>query len=217
MFEHVTPEYMNFIKRYLVNHCYSEYCKKIYSYPAEGFMENLIKYKDDDMIWNEIFNKQHTILNYYMKLMEHFPENQGQSKQTSIYPQETFQEYIDKQINIQTIGAYDYQQFIKSMKIETYKQKVFEKYEKNDKEKVIKNNIVYIIQLYLYERTNTSYYFTDDERREMDISLDILPYLTYLSKNGWYYEDINEEKIEKESMEERSEMNILKMIGNCLF
>jgi hypothetical protein len=64
MFQHVTEDYMYFIKRYLVTHCYSEYCRKIYSYPEEevGYMTNLIKYKDDETVWNEIFQKEHIIL-----------------------------------------------------------------------------------------------------------------------------------------------------------
>jgi len=209
---------MYFIKRYLVTHCYSEYCRKIYSYPEEevGYMANLIKHKDEQQVWNEIFQKQHIILKYYMKLVEHFPNNQG-LKQAPVYLQETFQEYIDKQVNIKTIGSYDYQQFIKSMKEESFREKIFEKYEKSDNERRVKNNIIYIVQLYLNEKTNTSYYFTDEERNEMDLSLDILPYLQYIAKNGWLYQDVKEEKIEKESIDERNELNVLKTIGEFLF
>lgn len=210
---------MYFIKRYLVTHCYSEYCRKIYSYPEEavGHMENLIKYKDEEEVWNEIFQKQHIIMKYYMKLLEHYPENQPHMKQASVYLQETFQEFVDTQINIKTIGPYDYQQFIKSMKDESFREKVFEKYEKSDNERRVKNNIIYIVQLYLNEKTNTSYYFTDEERNEMDLILDILPYLQYIAKNGWLYQDVKEDTIEKETIEERNELNVLKTIGEFLF
>jgi hypothetical protein len=219
MFPHVTEDYMYFIKRYLVTYCYSEYCRKIYSYPEEevGYTQTLIKYKDDETVWNEIFHKQQMIIKYYMKLLDHYPENQGNLKQTSVYLQETFQEYIDKQINIKSIGPYDYQQFIRSMQDDGFREKVFEKYEKGDNERKIKNNIIYIVQLYLNEKTNTSYYFTDEERNEMDISLDILPYLQYIARNGWLYQDIKEEKIEKETIEERNELLVLKTMGEILF
>jgi hypothetical protein len=219
MFPHITEDYMYFIKRYLVTHCYSEYCRKIYSYPEEevGYMTNLIKYKDDETVWNEIFQKQHIILKYYMKLLEHYPENEGKLKQASVYLQETFQEFVDRQVNIKTIGPYDYQQFIRSMQDEGFRQKIFEKYEISDNERRVKNNIIYIVQLYLNEKTNTSYYFTDEERNEMDLSLDILPYLQYIAKNGWLYQDIKDEKIEKETIEERNELNVLKTIGELLF
>ena len=219
MFPNVSEDYMYFIKRYLVTHCYSEYCRKIYSYPEEqvGYMVNLIKYKDEQSVWNEIFHKQQMIIKYYMKLLEYYPENQGNLKQAPVYLQETFQEYIDKQVNIKTIGPYDYQQFIKSMKDESFRQKVFEKYEINDMERKVKNNIIYIVQLYLNEKTNTSYYFTDEERNEMDLSLDILPYLQYIAKNGWLYQDIKEDKIEKDTIEERNELLVLKTMGEILF
>jgi len=219
MFPNVTEDYMYFIKRYLVTHCYSEYCRKIYSYPEEevGYMTNLIKYKDDETVWNEIFQKQHIILKYYMKLLEQYPENEGKLKQASVYLQETFQEFVDRQVNIKTIGPYDYQQFIRSMQDDGFRQKIFEKYEISDNERRVKNNIIYIVQLYLNEKTNTSYYFTDEERNEMDLTLDILPYLQYIAKNGWLYQDIKDEKIEKETMEERNELNVLKTIGELLF
>jgi len=210
---------MYFIKRYLVTHCYSEYCRKIYSYPEEevGYTQNLIKYKDDETVWNEIFQKQHMIMKYYMKLLEHYPENEGKLKQASVYLQETFQEFVDRQVNIKTIGPYDYQQFIRSMQDDGFRQKVFEKYEISDTERRVKNNIIYIVQLYLNQKTNTSYYFTDEERNEMDLSLDILPYLQYIAKNGWLYQDIKDEKIEKETIEERNELDVLKTIGELLF
>ena len=219
MFQHVTEDYMYFIKRYLVTHCYSEYCRKIYSYPEEevGYMTNLIKYKDDETVWNEIFQKQHIILKYYMKLLEHYPENEGKLKQASVYLQETFQEFVDRQVNIKTIGPYDYQQFIRSMQDDGFRQKVFVKYEISDNERRVKNNIIYIVQLYLNEKTNTSYYFTDEERNEMDLTLDILPYLQYIAKNGWLYQDVKDEKIEKETIDERNELNVLKTIGEFLF
>ena len=219
MFPNVTEDYMYFIIRYFVTHCYSEYCRKIFSYPEEevGYMANLIKYKDDETVWNEIFQKQHMIMKYYMKLLEHYPENEGKLKQASVYLQETFQEFVDRQVNIKTIGPYDYQQFIRSMQDEGFRQKVFEKYEISDNERRVKNNIIYIVQLYLNEKTNTSYYFTDEERNEMDLTLDILPYLQYIAKNGWLYQDVKDEKIEKETIDERNELTVLKTIGEILF
>jgi hypothetical protein len=103
------------------------------------------------------------------------------------------------------------------MQDEGFRQKVFEKYEKSDNERRVKNNIIYIVQLYLNEKTNTSYYFTDEEKNEMDLTLDILPYLQYIAKNGWLYQDVKDEKIEKETIDERNELNVLKTIGEFLF
>jgi hypothetical protein len=51
----------------------------------------------------------------------------------------------------------------------------------------------------------------------MDISLDILPYLQYIARNGWLYQDVKDEKIEKETIEERNELDVLKTIGELLF
>jgi hypothetical protein len=152
-----------------------------------------------------------------MKLLEHYPEKEGKLKQASVYLQETFQEFVDRQVNIKTIGPYDYQQFIRSMQDDGFRQKVFVKYEISDNERRVKNNIIYIVQLYLNEKTNTSYYFTDEERNEMDLTLDILPYLQYIAKNGWLYQDVKDEKIEKETIDERNELNVLKTIGEFLF
>lgn len=235
MTDTVTNEYIHFIKKFLINRCYVEFCKIVNEkrHDSNVFTENLIKYKNDENIWNEIFDTNYFILKYYIYLF--IEEENGftnwtstlyQHKQANVYLQETFQEYIDKRINMQSIGAYDYQKFILSMKDQTFKNNLIEKYNKNDMERTMKNNLIYITQLYLSEKTNTSYYFTDEEKEEMDTCIDVIPYFEYLTKKHislfeiMNYNEADEEVEEKKISKEYSkllEFKTLNLIGKHLF
>lgn len=239
MTETVTNEYIHFIKKFLINRCYLEFCKivnektKTLEIQVQSFTEKLIKYKNDEKIWNEIFDTNYFILKYYIYLF--IEEENGftnwtstlyQHKQANVYLQETFQEYIDKRINMQSMGPYDYHEFILSMKDQTFKNNLIEKYNRYDMERTMKNNLIYITQLYLSEKTNTAYYFTDEEKEEMDTCIDVIPYFEYLTKKHislfeiMNYSESQEEMEEKKISKEYSkllEFKTLNLIGKHLF
>jgi hypothetical protein len=116
------------------------------------------------------------------------------------------------------------------MQEESFKNKMIDKYNETIYTNIIKNYIIYIIQLYLARTTNSSTIFTDEEYDEMDISIDLIPYIEFLSKkklsidNFRYYqeEEIEEtEYIKKNSIEElyneNLELETIKFINNSLY
>ena len=64
--------------------------------------------------------------------------------------------------------------------------------------------------MYITAKTNTHQIFTDREQLEMDISVDIMPYLEYISKRDLH---INRDDIKTGSLE----MEIIEYINNSLF
>jgi len=191
---YVTPEYVNFIKNFIVNRCYIEYCKELYNKQQEGtncknFTELLIKYKNDVTIWRDILeDKLYIPMKYYKNLVNTM--NYEIPQKEVIFPYKSFQEYIDTYVTLEKVGANDYQQFIKMMKSQDFKQKMVVKYNENLQQKALQNYIVHIVHLYIADKTSSTYIFTEEEEEEMDISLDMRPYFEYLEKNNWSLENI---------------------------
>ena len=197
MFEYVTPQYIGFIKSVLINRCYVEYSniinKRTNDEKNNNYAENLIQFIEDEEIWKKIFEKIVTVMNYYIYILEDYNKNNNnelnmkEQKQAQTIKQETFQGFIDSRINLNSIGPYDYQKFTNSMRTdEEFRKNLYEKYEKVCYETILKNHIIYVIKLYIFDKTDNSYYNTEEEEKEMDnIALDLIPYFEYLSANKW--------------------------------
>jgi hypothetical protein len=135
--------------------------------------------------------KYHLILKYYITISAHI-QYRPPSRQLFVYPQKTFQEYIDGLVHIQSYGPYDYQQFIVSMRQETFKTNMITKYTLSESESAFKNNIIYLVQLRLYDtlKLEETFYFTEEEAEDKSWKslLNYRPYLKYLeciySKNS---------------------------------
>ncbi len=166
--EKYSTDYIHFIKTFIANKCYTNYC-------------NMMKYRYEPDVWKEILNMIHVPMKYLIQLYKTIDYEIPQHS-IQVYEYKTFQEYVDTYVTLEKAGSYNYQQFIKSMKDPEFKNKVVEKYETSLYENKIKNYIIYVINLYITAKTNTHQIFTDREQLEMDISVDIMPYLEYISK-----------------------------------
>lgn len=218
----MNAEYIEFIKKFLIHKLYLDYCKQTYD------MQNAQTETD---IWNEVFKKNREVLKYYLQLSKFINTTANTTKtntqsESDIYKHKTFQDYIDETINIKTINQFHYQEFIKSMKDDTFKQNFQNKYEDYITETKLKNHLIYIIQSRIKSQTpsnknkNQKQYYTETEEYEMDTSLNIIPYLEYVSQQRHIQENENENENEKtmtEINEKTIETRALEAIDDFLF
>lgn len=205
-------DYIHFIKTFIANKCYMNYCNMMLKKSNEegsDYKENILKYRYEPDVWKEIMNAIHIPMKYLIQLYKNIDYEIPQHS-IQIYEYQTFQEYVDGYVTLEKAGTYNYQQFIKSMKEADFKNKVVEKYEAALYENKIKNYIIYVLNLYITAKTNTHQIFTDREQLEMDISLDIMPYLEYISKRDLH---INRDDIKTGSIE----VDTIDYINNSLF
>lgn len=196
-----SQDFIQFIKSTLVNACYIGYCKQVYSVAdieSQNYKFNLLDYKNEKYIWDNIFNNVRDLLNYYMHLsVDHLDILNTQNKVTYsqnrlsiIYEQLTFQGFVDDQINFQKVGYREYQNFVKSMKEPSFKNKIVDRYRTYMEITTLKNHIVYVIGLHLARQVDRSTMFTDEESADMDTMINAIPYFEHLSKNYWTVEDV---------------------------
>ena len=176
---------------------------------GSDYKENVLKYRYEPDVWKEIMNSIHVPMKYLVQLYKKI-DYQIPQHSIQVYEYKTFQEYVDTHVTLEKAGSYNYQQFIKSMKEPDFKNKVVEKYDSELYENQIKNYIVYVINLYITAKTNTHQIFTDKEQLEMDITLDIMPYLEYISRRDLH---INRHDIKTGCIE----VDTIDYINNSLF
>ena len=203
-------DFIRFIKSTLINSCYMEYCKNVYTVAdieSQNYKYNFLDYKNEKYIWDNVFNNVNDLLIYYLYLsVDHLDilniKNKvtyGQNRLSTIYEQVTFQSFIDDQINFQKVGYREYQNFIKSMKEPSFKNKMVDKYRMDTEIRTLKNHIIYVIHLHLAKHLDCSTMFTDEESADMDTMINVIPYFEHLSKNLWTVEDIETGLIHKNS------------------
>jgi hypothetical protein len=105
---------------------------------------------------------------------------------------------------------------------------MIDKYNETIYTNIIKNYIIYIIQLYLSRTTNSSTIFTDEEYEEMELSIDLIPYIEFLSSknlgiDNFIGETTNANNIDnttnttmEEEYNDHLELEIIKYINNAL-
>lgn len=169
-----SPEFVHAIKCQLINRVYQEYTRIVYTDPL---------YQNDDEIWPGIFERPtiRPLFQYYFGLSSHSSSLLTQT--TNIFAINfTFQEYIDQSINIETIGAYDYQRFMESMKDPVFYNNLTKKYQKEIDERATKNHVVYVVQLHI--RAKTTQFFTEEEVAAMGTVMDLVPIYEYRSQTA---------------------------------
>uniref|UniRef100_A0A6C0KH72 Uncharacterized protein n=1 Tax=viral metagenome TaxID=1070528 RepID=A0A6C0KH72_9ZZZZ len=131
--------------------------------------------------WNEIFNELHIPLQYLYQLIYHSHTISSTQSTYSLenmhdlvtkmynaprtYVEQSFQEYIDERVNLQKVGPYDYQAFIKNMTDPTFKQNIYAKYQKDFELMALKNLIIQECEA----------------QENPDNYLNTIPYLEYVS------------------------------------
>jgi len=207
-----SAEYIHFIKTFLINSCYIHYCNEINKLtdPVNDVLgSNLLYYKNDKTIWDTVFSTTNTkdLLKYYIQLSDNM-EKYDQNRLSNVYQQTSFQEYIDSMVNFQEIGYREYQKFIRSMQDIKFKNNMFNKYQKNSDMKIVKNHIVYIIQLHLSKKLNFIGIFSQQEENDMDIMIDAIPYFNYISENGWSIDQIELGEIHTDENQSINKINV---------
>ena len=203
-----SPEYIHFIKTFIINACYMDYCNQIYeksclltAHEIDNDYKTLLEsYNTNKEIWEKVFNKNHDLIHYYFHLTTNFQnilnnENEmvyyNQTQLANVYVQKTFQEFIDtiedekKQYNDTT------NKFMVSMKNKKFKDKMVDLYQTESQKNTLKNHLVYIIKLHISKQLGKTRFLTDEEKDDIDIMINAVPYFEHLSENGWTIEEIN--------------------------
>lgn len=165
--------YDRFLRNFLVTHAYMEYHK------VSAQEQSAIK--DSDTLCETIFQPLYPILTYYLERLNGEYSPIVFEKEIQIYPQTTFQDYIDETINIKTIGTYDYQRFTENMKDEGFRTNLYRKFEKSMAMRRLKNHLLFILELHIQRDTNKDAYRTPTESEYIDTVLDATAYFDYLA------------------------------------
>lgn len=104
--------------------------------------------------WDSFFYKKHDVIFRNMDLLIEECEKFGnfenyenvENEKEPFYKCESFQDYVDRHIDFNKIGAYNYQAFCKSMNDLKFRNEIYDKYERYEKMKKIKNHLIYFIE-----------------------------------------------------------------------
>jgi hypothetical protein len=165
----------------------------------DNMNKKLVEYKNDEEIWKKVMKEYHIPIKYLTCLFKKTKYDMPITN-VNVFKQQTFQEYINEIYKNQGNNPRTqyYSQFIMSFQYDNnYKQKIIEKYHDEMYRNIIKNYIIYVIQLYLSKTLDKSTVFTDKEIGEMELSMDMAVYLDYSSTIDW--EEDEEEPIEDET------------------
>jgi len=194
----MNEEYIRFIKSFLINRCYAEYCELIYSldnYDISEYKEKLYENTDDIYIWNIIFNRVNSILEYYIKIRDS-KEIYPQTKLATVYNQKNIEEYIEHLFYYgDSNSEREYSNYLTNIRrdINEYN-KILVKYEKDVILKTVKNNLVYIVNLYIYDKTKTRKIVSNEEKYDMDICINLIPFYEYIGSLGLTLSDIDNDE-----------------------
>ena len=197
-----SKDYIRFIKNSLVNYCYMEYCKEVYNkYESmnDQYVDVLLAYKNEVYIWENVFTNINSLFTYYLHLsVDHLSilnledkEVYSQNRLSKTYEQVSFQDYIDEHITFQKVGYREYQNFIKSMKVPEFKNKMIAKYHTDSAIKTLKNHIIYVVNLQLSKQINPATMFTNEEQEDIETNINAIHFFEHLSENNWTTENID--------------------------
>ena len=211
MSEMYSQSFVSFIKTILLNACYAEYCRQVSQAHStvDCYKQLLIEYKNDKIIWDNIFYKYHDLFTYYLHLSTDYKNLllcqpriiYEQIHLASTYLQFTFQEYVDEQVNYTQCTAREYINFAKSMRDEQFKSKMIERYRTDIETRNLKNHLIYIIQLNLSAQIEDSKYFTSDEQLLMNLTVDPIPYFEHINKHTQHHDICNFTALEQRVFE----------------
>lgn len=199
-------EYVQFIRNFIINNCYIKYSalvnekidKNENSNSLNSMNKKLVEHKNNEEIWKKVMKEYHIPIKYLTNLFKNTKYDMPITN-VNVFKQQTFQEYIDEIYKNQGKDPRTqyYSQFVMTFNYDNnYKQKTIEKYHDEMYRNVIKNYIIYVIQMYLSKTLDKSRLFTDKEIAEMELSMNLAVYLDYSSTIDWeedeeelYYED----------------------------
>jgi hypothetical protein len=89
--------------------------------------------------WNPIFDNLKYQIRYYLDIRQDI----SYDREITVYPSETFDQYISDRVNIIKLGPYDYMEFYKNMQNDEFAKSIKKAYKKGEKLKNIKNELIY--------------------------------------------------------------------------
>jgi len=89
--------------------------------------------------WNPIFDNLKYQIRYYLDIRQDI----SYDREITVYPSETFDQYISDRVNIMKLGPYDYMEFYKNMQNDEFAKSIKKAYKKGEKLKNIKNELIY--------------------------------------------------------------------------
>jgi len=184
-----------------------EYCNQIYeksclltAHEIDNEYKKLLEsLNHNEEIWEKVFNKNYDSINYYLHLTTNFQNilnetpiiHYNQTQLANVYKQTTFQEFIDKIEDEKNQYNHNDNKFLVSMKNKKFKDKIIELYQIASYKNTLKNHLIYIIKLHISKQLGKTQFFTDEERDDIDIMINAVPYFEHISKNSWTIEEIN--------------------------
>jgi hypothetical protein len=142
--------------------------------------------------WDPIFEKINYELRYYSDIEEEPNESLTELIRSinlhTLYPSETYNDYIQRIGSLQRLGAYDYTEFYRKLKDPEFKQCIKQTYKKIEKIKKIKQEIV------LYVLTTLGHIKTEIEPIQ---AINIIPVFEYISKKNIDCSNLQEEPLYK--------------------
>jgi hypothetical protein len=140
--------------------------------------------------WDPIFEKINYELKFYSDIHQQQEQEQPESMTLhTLYPSETYSDYIQRVGSLQRLGAYDYTEFHKQLKTPEFKQSLKQIYEKVEKMKKVKRQII------LYVLSALGYIKTQIQPIEL---IDIIPVNEYISQKYIDSNNLEEEPVYKD-------------------
>ena len=104
--------------------------------------------------WDSFFYKKHDVILRNIDLLieecEKFENCENcenvENEKEPFYKCESFQDFVDRHIDFNKIGAYNYQAFCKSMNDTKFRNEIYQRYETHEKITKIKNHLIYFIE-----------------------------------------------------------------------
>lgn len=226
----VTAEYCHFIKTVLVNLCYSSYCESVYTkddYPIEEYRDKLLEYKYDSKTWRRVFSNKTVsdVLKYYLKLTDNeqlYPHH----KSVTVYNNISFHQYVNT-IVLPYLSSAEYDKYITLLKLSAdghtmskkdavdFK-KLENKYRLETVKRGLKNHLIYRVNLIVLHKVDNLTMFLEDEKKDIDIGINVVPFFEYIGEIGLTLEDIdavaNEQYSAEFSVDQIKEFNVFRII-----
>jgi hypothetical protein len=188
-----------------LNQCFNEYCKIVYEkndYNIELFNSKLEEYQSDITVWNAVFISVYEVLRYYLNISEDVVYTQNTID--TVYTQKTFQTYIENNCYF-TEEEYCEKNYYEKDEI---------KYNADVRMKTLKNHIIYVLRLHILKVCGKQTIVSEDEKKLMDMSLNIVAFFEYIGILGLTMEDIDieyySEIVDNPSFYERSALTKIK-------
>jgi len=199
------PEYVDFIKKFLVNRCIIEFMNQFYENPEYSDKSEILFSIDDVNLWHEVYFQIYPLFNYYLMLISESNSTllYEQNRLANVFELPTFQEYLNNLIQ-HTTDYSDLKKFNDNMKIKSFHENLNKKYDEHIKTNTLFNHLIYLVKLYLSNQTpqttetKQKRYLTPTEENDLDLMINAIPYFEYVSHINETDETI--EQIETEGL-----------------